>query len=48
MPKLLCAIPITEPDPELAVLRWFTLLGQLCAAIDYDTCLLYTSDAADE
>jgi ketosteroid isomerase-like protein len=31
------SIPITEPDPESAVLQWFTLLGELCAAIDYDT-----------
>ena len=37
MINLSCAIPITEPDPESAVLQWFTLLGELCAASDYDT-----------
>ena len=37
MTELSYNIPITEPDPESAVLQWFTLLGELCAAIDYDT-----------
>ena len=37
MTNLSYPIPITEPDPESAVLQWFTLLGELCAAIDYDT-----------
>ena len=30
-------IPITDPDPTIAVRQWFTLLGELCALVDYDT-----------
>ena len=30
-------IPITDPDPAIAVRQWFTLLGELCALVDYDT-----------
>lgn len=37
MTHLSYAIPITNPDPEVAVQRWFILLGELCAGIDYDT-----------
>jgi len=37
MPDLSFNIPITDLEPETAVLQWFTLLGELCAAIDYDT-----------
>ncbi len=37
MTHLSYAIPITDPDPEVAVQQWFTLLGELCAGIDYDT-----------
>jgi len=37
MTHLSYAIPITDPNPEVAVQQWFTLLGELCAGIDYDT-----------
>ena len=37
MTDLTYSIPITDPDPEVAVRQWFTLLGELCAAVDYDT-----------
>lgn len=30
-------IPITKTDPKAAVHTWFTLLGEFCAAIDYDS-----------
>ncbi|MCH7594075.1 MAG: nuclear transport factor 2 family protein [Chloroflexi bacterium] len=30
-------IPITEADPEDAIRAWFALLGEFCAAIDYDS-----------
>ena len=30
-------VPITVPYAQDAVLAWFTLLGELCAAVDYDT-----------